>query len=148
PVLVHSFSSGSSLRYCLVEGTYHLNILLDCPRLTDRDLSFKHIVRLKYLVDTDDFMSPLPEGWSIRSIVWSIVLGEKKDDSFFVINLSGKVVEYNLISKTPSEIYDMGSNQVADDYLHGFIPPFAMYDMGSKKVDHKVYKFIPSSASV
>ncbi|GKC75844.1 hypothetical protein Tco_1126618, partial [Tanacetum coccineum] len=103
---------------------------------------------IKYLVDTDVFMSPLPKGWSIRSIIWSIVLGEREDDSFLVINLSGKVVEYNLISKTLREIYDMGSNQVADDYLHGFIPPFAMYDMGSTKVDHKVYEFIPSYASV
>ncbi|GJX24480.1 hypothetical protein Tco_0228925 [Tanacetum coccineum] len=103
---------------------------------------------IKYLVDTDDFMSPLPEGWSIRSIVWSIVLGEREEDSFLVINLSRKVVKYNLISKTLREIYDMGSNQVADDYLHGFIPPFAMYDMRSKKINHKVYDFIPSSASV
>ncbi|GKB76089.1 hypothetical protein Tco_0942984 [Tanacetum coccineum] len=103
---------------------------------------------IKYLVDTDDFMSPLPERWSIRSIVWSIVLGEREEDYFIVINLSRKVVEYNLILKTLSEIYDMGSNQVVDDYLHGFISPFAMYDMRSKKVDHKVYEFIPSSASV
>ncbi|GJU65614.1 hypothetical protein Tco_1247449 [Tanacetum coccineum] len=73
---------------------------------------------------------------------------EREEDSFLVINLSGKVVEYNLISKTLHEIYDMGSNQVADDYLHGFIPPFAMYDIGSKKVDHKVHEFIPSFASV
>ncbi|GJU80364.1 putative reverse transcriptase domain-containing protein [Tanacetum coccineum] len=64
----------------------------------------------KYLVDTDDFMSPLP--------------------------------------KTLREIYDMGSNQVAGDYLDGFILPFAMYSMGSKKVDHKVYEFILSFASV
>ncbi|GJV06969.1 hypothetical protein Tco_1344625 [Tanacetum coccineum] len=69
---------------------------------------------IKYLIDTDDFMSKFPEGWSIRL----------------------------------HEIYDMGSNQVADDYLDGFILPFAMYDMGSKNVDHKVYEFIPSSASV
>ncbi|GJT82348.1 hypothetical protein Tco_1056690 [Tanacetum coccineum] len=62
----------------------------------------------------------------------SIVLGETKEDSFMVINLSGMVMECNLISKTLRKIYDMGSNQVADDYLHGFIPPFAMYDMGSK----------------
>ncbi|GJW49907.1 hypothetical protein Tco_0091258 [Tanacetum coccineum] len=102
---------------------------------------------IKYLVDTDDFMSPLPEGWSIRSIVWSIVLGEREEDSFVLINLSRKVVEYNLISKTLCEIYDMGPNQVADDYLDGFISSFAMYDMGSKKVDHKVYEFILSSAS-
>ncbi|GJV93583.1 hypothetical protein Tco_1541396 [Tanacetum coccineum] len=97
-----------------------------------------YVWSIKYLVDIDDFMSPLPEVWSIRSIVWSIVLGEREDDSFLVINLSGKVVEYNLISKTMREIYDMGSNQVYDDYLDGFISPFAMYDMGSKKVDHKV----------
>ncbi|GJX60217.1 ribonuclease H-like domain-containing protein [Tanacetum coccineum] len=62
--------------------------------------------------------------------------------------LSGKIIEYNLISNTLRKIYDMGSNQVADDYLDGFISPFAMYDMGSKKVDHKIYEFIPSSASV
>ncbi|GKB50309.1 GDP-fucose protein O-fucosyltransferase [Tanacetum coccineum] len=85
---------------------------------------------IKYIVNTDDFMNPLHEGWSIRSIVSSIVLGEKEEDSFLVINLSAKVVQYNLISKTL--FYDMGSNEVADDYLHGFIPPYAMYDVGYK----------------
>ncbi|GKC32006.1 hypothetical protein Tco_1039300 [Tanacetum coccineum] len=102
----------------------------------------------KYIVNTDDFMNPLPEGWSIRSIVWSIVLGEREEDSFLIINLSAKVVQYNLISKTLREIYDMGSNEIADDCLHGFIPPYAMYDVGYKKLDYKVFEFIPSSASV
>ncbi|GKA71322.1 hypothetical protein Tco_0777461 [Tanacetum coccineum] len=102
---------------------------------------------IKYLVDADDFMTPLPEGWSIMSTVWSFVLGEGTR-IFLVINLSGKVIEYNLISKTLREIYDTGSNQVADDYLDGFVSPFAMYDMGSKKIDPKVYEFIPSFASV
>ncbi|GJU70845.1 hypothetical protein Tco_1262250 [Tanacetum coccineum] len=81
----------------------------------------------KYIVNTDNFMNPLPEGWSIRSIVWSIVLEEKEDDSFLIINLFAKVVQYNLILKTMYEIYDMRSNEIADDYLHGFIPPYAMY---------------------
>ncbi|GJZ98429.1 RNA-directed DNA polymerase, eukaryota, reverse transcriptase zinc-binding domain protein [Tanacetum coccineum] len=81
----------------------------------------------KYIVNTDDFMNPLPEGWSIRSIVWSIVLGEREEDSFIIIDLSAKVVQYNLISKTLREIYDMGSNEIADDCLHGFIPPYAMH---------------------
>ncbi|GKD82055.1 hypothetical protein Tco_1348894 [Tanacetum coccineum] len=103
---------------------------------------------IKYIVDTDDFMTPQPEGWSIRYIVWSLVVGEREKDSFLVMNLSGKVVQYNLISKTVSEIYNMGSNEVANDYLYGFISPFAMYDMRYKKLDHKVYEFIPSSASV
>nr|GEZ38320.1 hypothetical protein [Tanacetum cinerariifolium] len=88
---------------------------------------------IKYIVDTNDLMTPLPEEWSVRYIVWSLVLGEREEDSFWVMNLSGKVLQYNLISKTPREIHDMRSNDVADDYLHGFIPPFAMYDMGYKK---------------
>ncbi|GJV06398.1 receptor-like serine/threonine-protein kinase SD1-8 [Tanacetum coccineum] len=108
---------------------------------------------VRYHVDTDAFMTPLPKGWSIRSTVWSIVLGEREDDSFLVINLSGKVVEYNLISKNLWEVYDIGSNQLTYDYHDGFIPPgfippFAMYDMRPKQVDHKVYEFIPSYTSV
>nr|GEX11217.1 hypothetical protein [Tanacetum cinerariifolium] len=72
---------------------------------------------IKYIVDTDDFMTPLPEGVSIWYIVWSLVLGEREEDSFLVVNLSGKDIQHNLISNTLSEIYDMGSNEVADDYL-------------------------------
>ncbi|GJX67430.1 hypothetical protein Tco_0303157 [Tanacetum coccineum] len=68
-----------------------------------------------------------------RCSVWSV----REEDSCLVINLSRKVVEYNLISKTLHEIYDIGSNQLDDDEL---IPPFA--------ADHNVYEFIPSFASV
>nr|GEW98307.1 hypothetical protein [Tanacetum cinerariifolium] len=92
---------------------------------------------VRYLVNTDDFMNPLLKGWSTWSIVWSIVLGERKEDSCLVINLSEKVVEYNLISKTLHEIYDIRSNQLDDDEL---IPSFV--------ADHNVYEFIPSFASV
>nr|GEW34285.1 retrovirus-related Pol polyprotein from transposon TNT 1-94 [Tanacetum cinerariifolium] len=92
----------------------------------------------RYHVDIDNFMTSLLEGWSIRSTVWSIVLGEREDDSFLVINLSGKVVEFNLISKNLREMYDVGSNQVVNDYHDGFIPPFAMYGMRAKQVDHKL----------
>ncbi|GJZ09445.1 hypothetical protein Tco_0543728 [Tanacetum coccineum] len=65
---------------------------------------------VRYLVNTEDFMNLLPEGWSIWSIVWSIGLGKREDSSFLVINLSGNVVKYNLISKTISQIFDIGSN--------------------------------------
>nr|GEU61802.1 hypothetical protein [Tanacetum cinerariifolium] len=58
-----------------------------------------YVWSVRYHVDTDAFMTSLFEGWSIRSTVLSIVLDEREDDSFLVINLSGKVVEYNLISK-------------------------------------------------
>ncbi|GJV04094.1 hypothetical protein Tco_1337663 [Tanacetum coccineum] len=48
---------------------------------------------VRYRVDTDDFMTPLHEGLSIRSTVWRIVLGEREEDSLSVINLPGKVVQ-------------------------------------------------------
>nr|GFB30830.1 hypothetical protein [Tanacetum cinerariifolium] len=47
---------------------------------------------------------------------YSVVLGEKEQDSFSVIKLSGKIVQYNLISKTLHEIYDCGSNQVNNNH--------------------------------
>ncbi|GJW96428.1 hypothetical protein Tco_0178236 [Tanacetum coccineum] len=71
---------------------------------------------VRYRVHTDDFMTPLPEGWSIQSNVWSILLGEREQGLFLVIKLSGKVVQYNLISKTLHKIYDCGSNQLDDNH--------------------------------
>ncbi|GKC58448.1 hypothetical protein Tco_1086046 [Tanacetum coccineum] len=67
---------------------------------------------------------------------------EGEEDAFVVINLFGKVVKYNLISKTNNEIFDIGSNQTDDDDDDDveFIPPFS--------VDPNLYEFIPSLASV
>ncbi|GJR06794.1 hypothetical protein Tco_0529778 [Tanacetum coccineum] len=98
---------------------------------------------LEYLVNIVQLLNPLPEGWSIRTGAWRVCLGEGEDDAFVVINLSGKVVKYNLISKTNTEIFDIGSNQMDDDDDDDavlFIPPF--------EVDPNLYEFIPSLASV
>nr|GEY56269.1 hypothetical protein [Tanacetum cinerariifolium] len=98
---------------------------------------------IKYIVNTDDFMNPLPEGWSLEHC-----FRRKGRGLFFGDHLSAKVVQYNLISKTLHEIYDMRYNEVVDDYLHGFILPYVMYDVGYKKLDYKAFEFILSSASV
>ncbi|GJT57187.1 reverse transcriptase domain-containing protein [Tanacetum coccineum] len=97
---------------------------------------------IRYLVNIEQLMHPLPEGWSIRTSVWSICLGEGEEDAFVVINISGKVVKYHLISKTTTEIFDIGSNQMDDDDDDAveFIPPF--------EVDPNIYEFIPSLACV
>ncbi|GJR66400.1 hypothetical protein Tco_0012465 [Tanacetum coccineum] len=64
-----------------------------------------------------------------------------KEDAFLVINLSGKVVKYNLISKTIDEIFNIGSNQMDDDDDDlEFIEPFL--------VNPNVYEFILSFESV
>ncbi|GJU79070.1 reverse transcriptase domain-containing protein [Tanacetum coccineum] len=110
-------------------------ILMEIPHMLQLEGTF-----FEYLVNTKDFMNPLPEGWPIRSNVWSIGLGEREEDSFLVINLSGKVVKYNLISKTINEIFDIGSNQMDDDDDVEFIPPFS--------VDPNLYEFISSLTSV
>nr|GEX70890.1 hypothetical protein [Tanacetum cinerariifolium] len=98
---------------------------------------------VRYLVNIEQLMNPLPEGWSIQISVRTICLGEGEEDAFVVINLSGKVLKYNLISKTNTKIFDIGSNQMDDDDADDavvFIPPF--------KVDPNLYEFIPSLSSV
>ncbi|GKA72266.1 reverse transcriptase domain-containing protein [Tanacetum coccineum] len=71
--------------------------------------------------------------------VFDISLREGEEDTLLMINLSGNVVKYNLISKTINEIFDIGSNQMDDDDVE-FIPHFS--------VDANLYEFIPSLASV
>ncbi|GKB31163.1 hypothetical protein Tco_0870564, partial [Tanacetum coccineum] len=70
--------------------------------------------------------------------VWTVRKGRI---FFFGENLSGKVVKYDLISNTISQIFDIRSNQMdddADDYE--FFPPYT--------VAHSPYEFILSFASV
>nr|GEZ68285.1 hypothetical protein [Tanacetum cinerariifolium]GEZ71531.1 hypothetical protein [Tanacetum cinerariifolium] len=89
---------------------------------------------VRYLVNIVQLLNPLPEGWSIRTGVWSICLGDEEEDAFVVLNLSGKVVKYNLILKTNTEVFDIGSNQMDDDDDDAvlFILPF--------EVDHNLYE--------
>ncbi|GJT36343.1 hypothetical protein Tco_0926762 [Tanacetum coccineum] len=68
----------------------------------------------KYTVNTDDFMNPLPEGWPIRSIVWSIVLGEREEDSFIIINLSAKIRIKSEIHYRKTPFLTLGSIEEAD----------------------------------
>ncbi|GJR92972.1 ribonuclease H-like domain-containing protein [Tanacetum coccineum] len=104
---------------------------------------------VRYRVHIDDFMTPLPEGWSIRSNVWSIVLGEREQDSFLVIKLSRKVVQYNLISKTLRDIYDCGSNQVYDNHDDNDNADNDDDELLQQfQAEHNVYEFIPSFLSV
>nr|GEW82104.1 retrovirus-related Pol polyprotein from transposon TNT 1-94 [Tanacetum cinerariifolium] len=93
---------------------------------------------VRYVVNTDDFMTLLPDRWLIWSTVWSTDLEEIEEDSFLVINIYGKVVKYHIISKIISQIFDIGSNQMDDEYE--FFPAY--------KVTHYPYEFIPSFASV
>ncbi|GJT75557.1 hypothetical protein Tco_1042282 [Tanacetum coccineum] len=54
-----------------------------------------YVWSVRYRVDTDDFMTSLPEGWSIRSTVWHIVI---KGRGFFVGDqLLWKVIKESLV---------------------------------------------------
>nr|GEW68656.1 hypothetical protein [Tanacetum cinerariifolium] len=96
---------------------------------------------VRYLINIVQLLNPLPEGWSIRTGVWSNCLGKGEEGAFMVIKLFKKVVKYNQISNTNTEIFDIGSNQMDDDDdAVLFIPPF--------EVDPNLYEFISSLASV
>ncbi|GJX95939.1 hypothetical protein Tco_0351737 [Tanacetum coccineum] len=67
--------------------------------------------------------------------VWSV--------SLLVINLSGKVVQYNLISKTLHDIFNCGSNQLDDN--HDDDDDKLLQQL---EAEYNVYEFIPSFARV
>nr|GFB60880.1 hypothetical protein [Tanacetum cinerariifolium] len=119
-------------------------LLISRDDINSKDFTIYEMVKgcpvwtVRYVVNTDEFMTPLLDRWSICSTVWSISLGEREDDSFLVINISKKVIKYNIISKTISQIFNNGSNQMDDEYEF-----FSAY-----KVDHYTYEFILSFASV
>ncbi|GJY10080.1 hypothetical protein Tco_0378265 [Tanacetum coccineum] len=105
-----------------------------------------YVWSVRYRVDTDDFMTPLLEGWSIWSTVWRIVIGEREEDYLLMINLSGKVVQYNLISKTLHDIFYCGSNQLDDNHDDDDDNDDEL--LQQLEVEHNIYEFIPSFARV
>ncbi|GKA50091.1 hypothetical protein Tco_0743164 [Tanacetum coccineum] len=122
-------------------------LLMEIPHMLHLEGKIFELCGCLLLVCRDDIGSTeftiyeMMKGSSMWSV--SICLGEGEEDAFVVINLSGKVVKYNLISKTNTEIFDIGSNQMDDDDADDavvFIPLF--------EVDPNLYEFIPSLASV
>ncbi|GJY41508.1 hypothetical protein Tco_0428778 [Tanacetum coccineum] len=64
---------------------------------------------VKYLVNLDDLMMLSPSTWGIDSSVLCIVLGEREEDSFMVIESHGKVLQYKIMLKTLRTLFDFGS---------------------------------------
>ncbi|GJY35390.1 AT-hook motif nuclear-localized protein 28-like protein [Tanacetum coccineum] len=78
---------------------------------------------VKYIVNLDDIIKP-PKSWYIYRTLYCIVLEEREEDSFLVMKLDKKVVQYKIMSKTLSTISELGPN---DDFFEccQFIPSFA-----------------------
>lgn len=79
---------------------------------------------MKYIVNLDESIKLYPKRWSIEELIYCIVLGEREEDSFLVMELDKKVVQYKIVSKSLSTISDLGP----DEDLHScfqFIPSFA-----------------------
>nr|GFA59475.1 hypothetical protein [Tanacetum cinerariifolium] len=76
---------------------------------------------LKYIVNLDDIIKSFPRRWMECLCVYCIVLGEREEDSFLVMELDKKVVQYKIMSKTLNIISDSG-----DGILNcfQFIPSF------------------------
>ncbi|GJS10195.1 F-box protein-like protein isoform X1 [Tanacetum coccineum] len=77
----------------------------------------------KYLINLDDIMTPLPQNWGIYSSVWCIVLGEREEDSFMVIESYEKVLQYKIVLKTVHTLFEMESTSPHESFP--FIASFA-----------------------
>lgn len=79
---------------------------------------------VKYIVNLDDTIKLFSKRWSIYNNIFCIVLGEREEDSFLVLKLGKKVVQYKFVSKTLSTISDLGPNEHLIRCFQ-FIPSFA-----------------------
>ena len=123
----------------MVEGNLHFNrklfasrgsLLLACKGYPyPRQL---HILEMrngysgwsvKYVVNLDDLMMPSPESWGINSSAWCIVLGEREEEAFMVIESHGKVLQYKIVLNTVRTLFDFGSTSPHESFP--FIASFA-----------------------
>lgn len=78
---------------------------------------------LKYTVNLDDTMMRFPKRWSVSSGVCCIVLEDREEDSFMVINISGEVRQYKFMCKTQRKLCSLRSVRSSDSFM--FIASFA-----------------------
>ena len=71
---------------------------------------------LKYLVNLDDIMMPFPQNWMTHSSVWCIVLGEREEDSFMVIESNEKVLQYKIVLKTIHTLFELESTSPHESF--------------------------------
>lgn len=69
---------------------------------------------VKYIVNTDDVVMLIPETWKLSAERFSfkvllIVVGEKEEDLFLVMETYKKVVKYKVMLKTLRMLYEYGS---------------------------------------
>nr|GEV66716.1 hypothetical protein [Tanacetum cinerariifolium] len=119
----NSFTLGSTGEANKVKILQSCNGLLLCTDYANVDSNVYGCAGLRLTFDPtkSPYYKVVRAGRTCSDTFIQVVLGGRKDDSFLVINLSRKVVEYNLISKNLREMYDMRSNQLTDDYHDGFI---------------------------
>ncbi|XP_071708857.1 F-box protein At5g07610-like [Rutidosis leptorrhynchoides] len=70
--------------------------------------STKYVVTLDESVRSFSNIWRRPDKW-VSTSVWSVVLGERDEDSFLVIELYGKVMQYHVISKAIRELRNFKS---------------------------------------
>ncbi|XP_071699660.1 F-box protein At5g07610-like [Rutidosis leptorrhynchoides] len=104
----------------LFESRGCLLIACVCPRVSlhDGELNQLNVYEMsngqsewsiKYSVCLDEAMQSFPENWVypyllFSASVWCIVLGEREEDSFMVIELNGTVMQYKMMSNTLREL--------------------------------------------
>nr|GEU64124.1 hypothetical protein [Tanacetum cinerariifolium] len=115
------FSNGiywnGAIHWLNTDQPFHVKLdIVDHPR-------GYNVWSVKYFVNLDDILRPyptwrIPTNWSCHDI-FSIVLGQQDEDSFMVIELSGKILQHKFVLDTVNELFDLGKRIVtASSTLH------------------------------
>ncbi|KAI3719660.1 hypothetical protein L6452_20562 [Arctium lappa] len=74
---------------------------------------------VKYIVNLDDIGKLFPKTWGISAkrfcfIVRCVVVGEREEDSYVVMDVFGKLIQYHIVLKTLRMICDLASTRPPD----------------------------------
>nr|GEV27545.1 hypothetical protein [Tanacetum cinerariifolium] len=93
---------------------------------------------VKYILNLNEFSMPFPTPWRIDRGVCAIVLGEREEDSYMIIDLWSKVVQYNPMLKTLRTLYDVESTRPSS--IPTFCIPFELLGDCNKAIQAVVYR--------
>ncbi|KAK1408795.1 hypothetical protein QVD17_40846 [Tagetes erecta] len=108
---------------------------------------------VKYHVDLEEVIRVYPNmvtRLGLHFIVQSLVVGEKEEDSFVVLELPGKLIQYKFLLKTISQLCDFTKKSHSQG---GFFPKtiFGLSDFTPENrsfINGSCFHFIPSLAAV
>ncbi|XP_071712694.1 F-box protein At5g07610-like [Rutidosis leptorrhynchoides] len=150
---------GTILDEFLAESSDGMLLVVRCCRF--RRLNVYEIKKdysdwsIKYHVDLEEVIRVYPSMMTrlgLHFVVQCLVLGVREEDSFIVLELPGKLIQYKFVLNTISQLYDF-SNESRRVHQGGFFPKtiFQLSDFTPENrrfINGNCFHFIPCLAAV